>query len=260
MDATTALDRLGDALRPLRAGGIALAYSGGVDSSLLLAALAMLRAESDFPLLALTMRSPFAPWGAEAPGVTQIVVDFDPFAVQELRRNPSDRCYRCKLAFVGRFAEIARVRGLTTLMDGTNADDLREPRPGLRALRELGVRSPLAELGFDKATVRAMAAALCLPCADAPSSPCLATRFPYGTELSEPALRAVAEGEAFLRRFLPRSVPLRLRVHGDLARIEAPPETFPALLAAREALLADLTPLGFRHVTLDLAGYRLTLP
>ena len=161
---------------------------------------------------------------------------------------------------MGRFAEIAREQGLATVMDGTNADDLREPRPGLRALRELGVRSPLAELGIDKATVRTMAAALGLPCADAPSAPCLATRFPYGTRLTESALCAVAEGEALIRRHLPPTATLRLRVHGDLARIEVAPETLPTLLAAREELLAGLTPLGFRHVTLDLAGYRLTRP
>lgn len=259
MDATPALERLRAALLPLTAGGIALAYSGGVDSSLLLAVLAALRADAPFPLLALTMRSPFAPWGAAAPaGVPQEVVDFDALSEPRLRGNPPDRCYVCKRAFIGRFADVARARGLATLMDGTNADDLREHRPGLRALRELGVRSPLAELGLTKVDVRAMAKALRLPCADAPASPCLATRFPHGTELTAPALRAVAEGEAFLRRFLPPSAALRLRVHGDLARIEAPPETLPALLAAREELLERLTALGFRRVTLDLAGYTLS--
>lgn len=255
MDAKATLERLRAALRPQTGGGIALAYSGGVDSSLLLAVLEGLRAASDFPFLALTMRSPFAPWGADAHGAPQAVVEVDPFVVPGLRGNPPDRCYRCKRAFFGRFAEIARAHGLATLMDGTNADDLHEHRPGLRALRELGVRSPLAELGIPKAAVRAMATALGLPCADAPSSPCLATRFPYHAELTEPALRAVAEGEAFLRRLLPPSAPLRLRAHGGLARIEAPPACHPALLAARGPILTRLSALGFRHVALDLAGY-----
>ncbi len=254
MDARATLERLRAGLRPLTAGGIALAYSGGVDSALLLAVLAGMRREAGFPLLALTMRSAFAPWGADAGEVPQMTVEVDALALPGLRGNPPDRCYRCKHDLFGRFVALARARGLATVMDGTNADDLHEDRPGLRALREWGVRSPLAELGIPKAAVRAAAAALGLPCADAPSAPCLATRFPYGTELTAEALRAVDAGEEALRALLPRATPFRLRVQGDAARIEVPPACFGGILAHREAILARLSALGFRTVALDLAG------
>lgn len=251
------MKKLLDHLRTLAPGGIALAYSGGVDSSLLLAILQRLKQEHDFPLLALTMRSPFAPWGADAHGTEQLLFDFDPFAVPVLRDNPKDRCYHCKHALFSRLVEIIRERGIATLIDGTNADDLGVYRPGIRALEELGVRSPLAELGIGKKEIRAWSAELGLPTANLPSAPCLATRFPYGTHLTVEALHRVAEGERLLRAILPATVPLRLRCHEHtLARIEIPPEHFPTLLAARDTLLPQLRTLGFTQITLDLQGFR----
>ena len=257
--ADTPLELLRAHLRPLLKQGVALAFSGGVDSSLLLA---VLKGLQPFPFLVLTMRSPFAPKAAEVSGVGQVVVDFDPLADATLAENPRERCYFCKRTFMARFLEVAKAKGLATLMDGTNADDLREPRPGLRALRELGVRSPLAECGLTKADIRAMARALGLPNADAPSAPCLATRFPYGTHLTVEALEAVAEGEAAVRALLPGVAPLRLRAHplpdGKLlGRLEVPKAAFPAVLAQMDALRAAL-PARFAHLTLDLNGYRLS--
>lgn len=252
------LENLRERLRRIAPGGIALAYSGGTDSAFLLAVLARLRREKRFPLLALTMRSVVSPWNAD--GVPEDVphetIDADPLAVPALRKNAADRCYVCKKTFFSRFAEIARSRGLATLADGTNADDLGDYRPGLRAARELGVVSPLADAGFSKAEIRAAAARLGLPCAEKPSSPCLATRFPTGTVLTEAALKSVADGEDFLRKFLPENAPLRLRVHGNDARIETAPEAFPQLLARRGEILDRLRGFGFRRVSLDLAGFR----
>lgn len=252
------LENLRERLREISAGGIALAYSGGTDSALLLAVLSRMRREQLFPLLALTMRSVVSPWNAD--GVPEDVphetIDADPLAVPALRENSADRCYVCKKTFFSKFAEIARSRGLKTLADGTNADDLGEHRPGLRAARELGVVSPLADAGFSKAEIRAAAALLNLPCAQKPSSPCLATRFPTGTLLTQAALKSVADGEDFLRKFLPETAPLRLRVHGNDARIETAPDAFPRLLARREQICARLRELGFRRVSLDLSGFR----
>ncbi len=258
----TADERLGalrERLRKIAEGGIALAYSGGVDSALLLAVLAELRREKNFPLLALTMRSPFSPRGADdvpadVPSETLDVALAN--APAALRENAAERCYFCKKHFFSAFAEIARERGLRTLADGTNADDLGAFRPGLRALRELGVVSPLADAGFSKADVRAAAKKLSVPAAEKPSSPCLATRFPTGTALTEEALRAVERGEDFLRKFLPPAAPLRLRVHGEIARIETAPEAFPRLFAEREKICAQLRELGFRRAALDLGGFR----
>lgn len=250
------MNRLKDYLRALAPGGIALAYSGGVDSSLLLAVLQQLKAEQDFPLLALTMRSAFAPWGADAHGTEQILFDFDPFAVPALRDNPKDRCYHCKHALFSKLVDVVKARGIATLIDGTNADDLGVYRPGIRALDELGVRSPLAELKIGKREIRAWSAELGLPTANLPSAPCLATRFPYGTHLTNEALHMVAEGEVLLRSILPKTVPLRLRMHDTLARIEVPPEHFETVIQARDILLPKLRALGFKQITLDLQGFR----
>ncbi len=248
------LERLRERLRELAPGGIALAYSGGVDSALLLAVLAELRREKAFPLSALTMRSVVSPQAADGvpADVPHETVFVEPLTVPELRNNAADRCYVCKKIFFGRFTEIARSRGIHTLADGTNADDLGEDRPGLRAARELGVVSPLAELGFRKAEIRAAAHLLGLPCAEKPSAPCLATRFPTGTQITENALRAVAAGEDFLRKFLPSNADLRLRVHGEIARIEVAPENFPKILAARKEIAGTLRALGFKRVALEL--------
>lgn len=253
------LGALRERLRKITADGVALAYSGGVDSALLLAVLAELRREKNFPLLALTMRSPFSPRGADdvPAGVPSETIDVAlADAPAALRENAAERCYFCKRHFFSAFAEIARERGLRTLADGTNADDLVAFRPGLRALRELGVVSPLADAGFGKADVRAAARRLKLSVAEKPSSPCLATRFPTGTHLTEKALLAVRDGEDFLRKFLSPTAPLRLRVHGETARIETAPEAFPRLFAEREKICARLRELSFRRAALDLDGFR----
>ncbi|MCQ2367262.1 MAG: TIGR00268 family protein, partial [Akkermansia sp.] len=144
---------------------------------------------------------------------------------------------------------------LRTVVEGSHADDEKAYRPGRRAIHELLVRSPLAELGFTKADVRAVSAALHLPTTDAPAKPCLATRFDYGTELTDALLRRVQEGEDFLHTALPCAADVRLRVHGDLARIEIPPAQFPAAVERADSITAELKKLGFRFVTLDLQGF-----
>ena len=253
----TVLKKLDERLRALAPAGVALAYSGGVDSALLLAALAKIFREKPFPLLALTMRSALSPQGANGvpDDIPHETIDVAPLDDPDIRNNPRERCYFCKRRFFGLFKKIAGARGLKILMDGTNADDLRDFRPGLRAARELGVVSPLAETGICKAEIRAAARALRLPEADKPSAPCLATRFPTGAELTESALRAVDCGENFLRKFLPSDAPLRLRVHGDTARIETLPEHFQKLVDARTEIVARLRELGFKRATLDLDGF-----
>ncbi len=258
------LDRLEKFLAARRAGGVALAFSGGVDSSLLLAVLAKMRRETEFPLFILNARSVFQP-EHETESVARHAVEcgvrieyfnFDPLVHPEIRHNPPDRCYVCKKRIFAEFKAFSDSRGLGTLADGTNADDLSSYRPGIRALRELGVVSPLAELGIGKAKIREIAALLGLKCASKPSTPCLATRFEYGTMLTLDALLAVGRGEALIRRFLPETADLRLRVHGGIARIEVSPECQNAVLEHREQIVSGLASLGFRHVTLDLAGFR----
>ena len=244
--------------------GIALAFSGGVDSSFLLSTLKELRDESPFPLTALTMQTVFQRDDELAEvrqfagqyGIPLQIFTFDPLSVPEIKCNPPDRCYWCKRHIFGEFSEFARNHRFGVLMDGTNADDLHVYRPGRKALRELGVLSPLAELGFSKAEIRKMAAERGLKCSGKPSMPCLATRFEYGTMLSPELLERAGKGEALIRQFLPGNADIRLRVHSAVARIEVSPEYLEKVVHCRQEISAGLRQLGFEFITLDLEGFR----
>ena len=249
-------------LRRLVADGICLAYSGGVDSMMLLAVLVRLKRQSDFPLTALLFHSCFhteeesetARADARGLGIEPVVIPFQPLAISGLNQNPENRCYLCKKQIFTQARQFATTAGLKHLLDGTNADDTRVYRPGRQALAELGVLSPLAELGIAKAAIRQWARDLGLPAAEYPANACLATRFPYGTTLTEAKLAGVRDGEAFLRSLGLKTY--RLRSHDAIARIEVPAEDFALILPHREAIVTQLTSLGFRYVTLDLAGFR----
>ena len=288
-----------DALLPYTEGGIAIAFSGCVDSTLLLATLRDLKKRKDFAVEALTMHTALNCKAelaevrriAEAWDIPLQCFTLDPFSIPEVRHNTKERCYACKHAIFSQFINYGAAHNLRTLLDGTNADDLHVYRPGRRALQELGVRSPLADLGFTKSDIRALAQDLGLPVASKPASPCLATRFPYDTELTPDLLRRVAEGEDLIRQCLPASCNLRLRVHGTsvpcptqtkerlrrqspaadksvcatpgtsvsdgyLARIEIDPQHFPAFLPHKDAIASRLHRLGLSPVTLDLHGFR----
>ena len=256
--------RLEEQLKAYAPGGVALAYSGGVDSALLLHALLRLQKKSPFALIAYYMHTPLhtdeetqnARHTAEAAGAELIVMHFDPLQLPALRFNPQERCYHCKKSLFSLIIADARQRGLSCTMDGTNADDLTQYRPGLRALRELGVKSPLAQAGMSKADVRTLAAEWGLASSGKPSAPCLATRFDYGAELTEDALRRVEAGEALLHRLFPGQ-PLRLRVHGqNIVRLELPPTQMTHALAAAPEITRELRKLGYHHITLDLQGFR----
>lgn len=238
-------------------GGVCVAFSGGVDSTLLLAAVAKLGGRA----LALTIHSPLHSPGepgeaaalAAALGVPHRVVEIAEIP-EAILDNPPQRCYLCKKAlFEGIFA-IAGGEGLASVVDGTNADDLHTYRPGLAALRELGVLSPLAELGLTKAQVRELAAQMGLQTASKPSAPCLATRFPYGARLTPEGLAGAGRIEAAVKAM--GTPVVRARIHGDTVRIEVPPEHFDKLLCARQELTALCKSLGYLYVTLDMEGFR----
>ncbi len=258
------IERLKAYLRELTGGGIALAYSGGVDSTLLLAVLAGLKREKPFAAVALTMQTLLqdcqemseAEKQAVAFDIKREVFAFDPFALEEVRYNRIDRCYHCKKAIFTQFAAYAQANGLKYLLDGTNADDLNVYRPGRKALSELGVVSPLAELGIGKAEIRKMSAELGLPTASKLAAPCLATRFEYDTLLDDEAVRRVAAGEALIKEMFPGIENIRLRVHGTLARLELPQDRITPAAAAASKIVSGLQKLGFDYVTLDLEGFR----
>ena len=244
--------------------GIALAFSGGVDSSFLLSALCELHREEPFPLKAVMMQTVFLDGSelADALDFTQKcgaelqVFHFDPLSLPAIKNNPPDRCYHCKHRIFSEFLDYARKNGYGVLMDGTNADDLGVYRPGRRALHELGVVSPLAELGFTKAEIRKLCAERGLKCAVRPSRPCLATRFEYGTELTPELVKRTGEGEKLLRNILPENTDIRLRVQKNIARIEVPPAAMEPLLRERVKIIDGLKQLGFEFITLDLEGFR----
>jgi len=243
------------------AGRVVVAYSGGVDSSLLLAvahaelgerALGVIGVSDSYAAheLALALAQ------ARVIGARVETVTTGELADPGFASNAADRCYHCKAELYRRLAQVAVREGGAQVLDGTIADDLVDWRPGRVAAAERGVRSPLAELGFRKADVRAAAAALGLESAGKPASPCLASRIPHGTRITRENLAQVERAEAALRRL--GFDALRVRHHGEIARVEVPVPDLPRVLAprVRERLVAELAALGFRWVALDLEGLR----
>ena len=256
-NAVAKLERLETLLAPLRK--VVLAFSGGVDSTFLLA---VLTRDPRRKVLAVTALSPTHPEQEqeEARGLARLFsaehreITGDEIHLEGFRTNPPDRCYHCKKHLVFKIEEIRRQEGHEVVLDGSNVDDLSDFRPGLRALEELGVRSPLREAGLCKAEIRALSQEMGLRTWNKPSLACLASRIPYGTEITEEALSRIDRCEAFLLERVPGSV--RVRYHGDLARVEVAPAAFPGLLTHREALVGFFKEQGFTYVTLDLEGYR----
>ena len=230
-------------------------FSGGLDSSSLLAAAAKVLGPG---VTAITFTGPHLVPGELAAAwtltrrlkVRHVVRAFDPLSLPEFRHNTRERCYACKRAIITQAWEIAATLGLKILWDGTNVDDLADFRPGMRALRELEVESPLLQAGLGKAAIRTLSRSLGLDGSRASQS-CLATRFPYDTELTENDLARVGRGEAWLRhRGFSR---VRLRVKEKWARLELPPEEWGAFLApgVRCPFTALVMALGFQELSLD---------
>jgi uncharacterized protein len=242
-------------------GRVLLGYSGGVDSGLLaVVGRQALGAERFLAVVGRSASYPEAQWrtAIDLAGrfdVPVLEVDTRELADPRYLANPTNRCYFCKTELWTRLGEVATARGFDAVIDGTNADDLGEHRPGLRAAGEHRVRSPLAELGWTKAAVREASRQLGLPTWDAPAAPCLSSRVVYGLEITPRRLRQIEDGEAYLR-MLGVSGDLRVRHHGDRARIEVAAEAMPALREDWAAVAEYFRGLGFGAVELDPAGYR----
>jgi len=245
-------------------GSVAVAYSGGTDSTYLLAV--CLDVLGTDRVLALTADSPLTPRTelAEARslavhlGARHRVLLSDDLVNAAIVANPPDRCYHCKLARFERLLHVARSEGFTHLVHGENADDAADYRPGSRAASELGVRSPLREAGLSKADVRFLSKARGLPTWDKPSNACLASRFPYGVPLTAEGLARVEAAEEFLRHNW-NLRQLRVRDHYPVARLEVPPEEIARLAQPENRAVAaeELHKLGYRYVALDMTGYRM---
>lgn len=241
---------------------VAVAFSGGVDSSLLLKLACQAAKRSGKKVYGILLHTMLHPSGdveearqtAEEIGAEFLALELDELSGAGIEDNPLDRCYRCKKYLFERLIQKAETFGVSTILEGTNEDDLHVYRPGIRAVRELGIHSPLAEAGLSKAEVRELAREYGISAAGKPSTPCLATRFPYGTRLTYEEMRRVEKGEAYLRGLGLYNV--RLRVHGEIARIETDASDFAALLEKREEAAVFIKELGYRYVTLDLEGFR----
>ncbi len=242
-------------------GNVAIAYSGGVDSSLLSYVAHEALGDNAVSLTAdapVVPRSEFADSQAfcKRYGIRQVICHPNPIMIEEVRFNAPSRCYACKKVLFSSLFEEAAKLGVETIADGSNLDDLGDYRPGLKALEELQVKSPLREAGFTKADIRALSRELSLPTWSKQSNACLATRFPYGTEITAEKLSLVDKAESALSGM--GFTQLRVRVHNDIARIEVPAEQIETLLRDenRTSIVDALKELGFAYVTLDLAGYR----
>lgn len=239
--------------------GICIAYSGGVDSTLLLKAAA---SAASSPVLAVILETQLHPHSdteaacrmAASIGAVCEVIQVDEFSDPQIMQNPVNRCYLCKHLLFSGLKELAQSRGFSIVCDGTNKDDEKEYRPGMKVLKELAIRSPLLELGITKTQVRALSEFLGLPTASMPSAPCLATRLPYGAYLDRALLARIHEGEEFLRQKGFYNV--RLRFHDPILRIELDSDAFFTLLEQKEMVISEMKRLGFLYITLDLEGFR----
>ncbi|MBR2766201.1 MAG: ATP-dependent sacrificial sulfur transferase LarE [Blautia sp.] len=242
-------------------GSAAVAFSGGVDSTLLLRAAREALGEK---VIAVTVSAGFVP-GRElkeaqefcaAEGVRQYVCSVDMSDIEGFSQNPPDRCYICKKQIFSRIMRIAGENGIEHVAEGSNMDDTGDYRPGMRAIAELGVLSPLRACGLWKEDIRVLSHALGLPTWKKPSFACLASRFVYGEEITPEKLGMVEKAEQFLMDL--GFTQFRVRIHGTLARIELLPDSFPQMMeeATRLRVCEALRSYGFSYVSLDLVGYR----
>ena len=242
-------------------GGVLVAFSAGVDSTFLLKVAHGVLGDQ---AIALTASSPTAPPGeldaakefTAGLGCRHVVVDSHELANPSFSQNPANRCFFCKDELYRICRDQARQLGVNVIVDGTNLDDLKDHRPGLKAAAAFGLRHPLVEAEMTKDDIRRYSRELSLPTWDKPSSPCLSSRFPYGMEITLERLKKVGACEIFLKELRFRE--FRVRYHGDLARIEVAPAELERLMDkdTREAVVARFKELGFNYVSLDLQGYR----
>ena len=242
-------------------GRLAVAFSGGVDSTFLLETARRVLGDQ---VVAVTATPVFVPRRelkeaqdfCSMRGIRQIIIPAEDLNIDPVRHNPPDRCYHCKKEIFGKILAAAGREGISAVAEGSNTDDIGDYRPGMRAIRELGVLSPLLEAGLNKTDIRMLSRELNLPTWEKPSFACLASRFVYGETITDAKLSMVDRAEQLLMDLGFRQ--FRVRIHGDLARIEVLPVDLPRVIEpeTKAMISKTLEELGFSYVTLDLKGYR----
>ena len=240
-------------------GSAAVAFSGGVDSTFLLKVCHDVLGDK---CVAITVRSFMfskreivdASSFCEMEGIRQLNVDTDESFINAFSDNPPNRCYICKRALFELMIRAAKTEGISVLCEGSNVDDLGDYRPGLKAISELGIKSPLRDCGLVKSEIRALSSELGLATANKPSFACLASRFPYGQKITAKSLNLVERAEDFLRDS--GFGQARVRIHGDMARIEVDPNAFTMAVEMCSRIVEAFKSFGFSYVALDLQGYR----
>lgn len=251
------IDKLKDAISKM--GSVLIAYSGGVDSTLLVKVAYEVLGEK---VLAVTAKSPLYPTSeiekaigtAKNIGVKHLIIDSDELKMSGFAENPINRCYLCKKELFGRLDHIARKYGISYILDGSNASDTDDFRPGRQAAKEFGVRSLLEELGITKEEVRQISKKLGLSTYNKPAAACLSSRFPYGKRITYEALRIVETAEEYIKSLGISQV--RVRHYEIFCRIEVLKKEMPLLLKRQNEIVDKLKNLGYTYVTLDLEGYR----
>ena len=240
-------------------GSVVVAYSAGVDSTLVLRIAHDALGERVVAATGLSDTYPDEEMAeartlAAEMGVEHVMVRTEELTDPRYAMNSHQRCFFCKNELYGKLRELADQRGIPHIVDGTNADDLGDHRPGLRAARQIGVRSPLQEVGMTKAEIREISNELGLRTWDKPAFACLSSRFPFGTPITLEKLKQVADAERGIRQLGFRG--FRVRHHDKLARLEVDPADFPRVLERHDEVVACIRAAGYRFVTLDLQGYR----